>query len=739
MKIYLDVETPHGVTIGDGPIGEVEYWILRDRLDRDGEFYGELPATIARVDALKAKRVVSCYGLDEELGRIDLGVGELQEITTILQGDQPPRLAIRGSGRMRELVSAVVPPGTAYEESRDVPATLINVFASEDQLPGAWRLSGATQTLRAITLELLGDNVLEAFILIANTIGEHFRRGEGDREIVWIGSTRDLEDSGITATTEPYRGRNPDICKIIDLEPKLDAWELCNRAFGYGVGEAEKERITLKNATKWPDGADITGNTHVLDGQRWTIDRENNLLINDASIAEYFPQTRTKTFTELRVEESTTAAAASNVVLQALYNWMRTRGQPALFCNMRLDDMDGVLLPGQRIRVVARWLRDGQMPLNIDEDMYILEAANEADRLGVRTVRIYASTVDRWLETGDDLVLGASLGSPTSAANIIGVGHTHAQYAPIGHAHPATEHDHGELKADGSVRLQGDLRPDRDNGHRLGRDNERIGEIWARDVTGNVVRAYRAVDGLNLADNSNVHGLKVRDGRVYIGDLRQTAGTDGTLEVNGDMVIRQSAEAPAARSGVVKLAALEDGRLVAILPDGTIFDLAPHDHGGGGGPHTHPDLSPASHGHNELRKDGSIPLEGTLTVNQGANIAFQTDARSNIGASNRRAKDVFTRALTADHVRARAQNRGIRITDFANNDGIRVHNGNIYIGPFTQINTAVSKLQVNGDIGLNQLDAAPGPSPSIAKLYATSDNKLRVVFPDGTDLQVFVA
>ncbi len=738
MNIFIDLETPTGATIGDGPIAEVEFWQIRDRLDKDGEVYVEIPATVPRAHELKAKRIMRCYGFDPERGRIDLGVGEIEEITLILQEDQPPRLAIRGSGRLRELVSAVIPVKTAFAESHDVPAALINQYASAEQLPNAWFLTGATQTQRAVTIEIRGDNVLEAFITIANTIGEHFRRGAREREIVWVGTTLDLEDSGITATTEPYRGHNPDICRIYDVDYTVDAWELYNRVFAYGASQTDAEPTSLKNATHWPDGVAITDNTHRLDGRRWTIDREQSLLTNDESLDEYFPRTTTRTFSELRVEEGASAAAASNMVLQATYNWMRTRGEPAEYLSLGLTDLDKVLLPGQRIRAIVRWMRDGQAPVNLDKDLYILESTNEADRYGVHTVRIYTSTVDRWLETGDDLVLGASLGTPTSAASIIGVGHTHP-YAPVDHNHPATAHGHGALKADGSVRLQGDLRPDRDDRHRIGRDNERIGEIWVRDVSASLVRAYSAGDGLNLADNSNVHGLKVRAGRVYIGDLRQTTDTDGTLEVNGDMVLRQSAAAPAARRGVVKLAALEDGRLVAVLPDGTIFDLAPHDHGGGGGPHTHDDLSPASHGHNELRKDGSIPLAGTLTVNQDVNIAFQTDARSNIGASNRRVKDVFARAVTADHVRANSKNRGVRITDNNNNDGVRVHNGNTYVGPFTRINTAVSRLQVNGDIGLNQLAAAPAASPSIAKLYATRDNKLRVVFPDGTDLQVFVA
>ena len=452
MIIYCDLFTPLGDSIGDGPIASIIYARITDRMDLDGEFYFEMPATHPLAQYVTAKRVARLYQRTDS-GRIDLGNGEIESVQLILRQDQPPLLAVRGSGQLRELALAVIPQNTAYTDSDEIPLDIVSNYASDQYLVDGWVLTGRVKTAREISTTFIGTNVLEALISLAETTGEHFRRGTRDREVVWIGGALDLEDSGITATTQPY-GVNPLLCRVLDIRQTRDGYEIFNRIHPYGGGTDADTQIDISNADTWPDGETITSDpeTHNLGGSNWTLDKSLNLLTNDASIATYGPRAKALTLTNIPAEEGATDAAVSNMVLQSAYNWARTRGDVAEYYEIKIADCAQILLPGQTVRVIAKWPRDGQMPIDIDADLYILEVVNETTALGVVTAQIFASTVDRWNETPEDMLLDAVVGTSVSAASIVGVGHSHSQYArlvsaPASASAPGTP---GEVAYDGS-------------------------------------------------------------------------------------------------------------------------------------------------------------------------------------------------------------------------------------------------------------------------------------------------
>lgn len=436
MLIYCDLFTPLGDSIGDGPITSIIYARITDRLDLDGEFYFEMPAAHPLAQYVTAKRVARLYQRTD-VGRVDLGNGEIESVESIIRQDQPPLLAVRGSGQLRELALAVIPQGTAYTDSNSIPLDIVSDYANDQYLIDGWVLTagggGKVTTGRELSTTFTGTNVLEALISVAEATGEHFRRGTRDREVVWVGGALDLVESGITATTQPY-GVNPLLCRILDIRQTLDGYEIFNRIHPYGGGTDADNQIDISNADTWPDGEAITSDpeTHNLGGSSWTIDKSLNLLTNDASIATYGQRAKALTLTNIPAEEGATDAAISNMVLQSAYNWARTRGDVAEYYEIKIADCAQILLPGQTIRVIAKWPRDGRMPIDIDADLYILEVVNETTALGVVTAQIFASTVDRWNETPEDMLLDAVVGTSVSAASIVGVGHSHSQYVPAG-------------------------------------------------------------------------------------------------------------------------------------------------------------------------------------------------------------------------------------------------------------------------------------------------------------------
>lgn len=435
MSIYCDLFTPLGDSIGDGPIANIIYARITDRMDLDGEFYFEMPAAHPLAQYVTAKRVAKIYQRTST-GRIDLGNGEIESVETIIRQDQPPQIAVSGSGQLRELVLAVIPQGTAYTNSNSIPLDIVSDYASDIYLIDGWTLTagggGKVTTSREISTTFTGTNVLEALISIAETTGEHFRRGTRDREVVWIGGVLDLVESGITATTQHY-GTNPLLCRILNIRRTNDGYEIFNRIHPYGGGTEGDNLIDASNADTWPDSEPITSDpeTHNLGGTLWTLDKANNLLTNDASVTAYGPRAKALTLTNIPAEEGATDAAISNMVLQSAYNWARTRGEIAEYYEIKIADCAQILLPGQSIRVIAKWPRDGQMPIDIDATLYILEVVNEATSAGVVTAQVFASTVDRWNETEEDMLLDAVVGTSVSAASIVGVGHSHSQYVRL--------------------------------------------------------------------------------------------------------------------------------------------------------------------------------------------------------------------------------------------------------------------------------------------------------------------
>lgn len=347
MLIYCDLFTPLGESIGDGPITNIIYARITDRLDLDGEFYFEMPAAHPLAQYVTAKRVARLYQRTDA-GRVDLGNGEIESVETIIRQDQPPLLAVRGSGQLRELALAVIPQGTAYTDSDEIPLDIVSNYASDIYLVDGWVLTGRVKTARAISTTFTGTNVLEALISLAETTGEHFRRGTRDREVVWIGGALDLEDSGITATTQPY-GVNSLLCRILDIRQTLDGYEIFNRIHPYGGGTEGDNLIDASSADTWPDSEAITSDpeTHNLGGSMWTLDKTNNLLTNDASVTAYGPRAKALTLTNVPAEDGATDADISNMVLQSAYNWARTRGDVAEYYEIKIADCAQILLPGR--------------------------------------------------------------------------------------------------------------------------------------------------------------------------------------------------------------------------------------------------------------------------------------------------------------------------------------------------------------------------------------------------------
>ena len=180
------------------------------------------------------------------------------------------------------------------------------------------------------------------------------------------------------------------------------------------------------------------------------------------------------------------------------------------------------------------------------------------------------ATVERWMMT-DDGRGGCARGASTSAAAIVGVGHTHASFAAKDHAHAATgKHKHAriaywlELGPAGRVVLyQAFRRP-------IGTRALPFVSDYGHFFIGSNLRAFGEA-GLFIAEQKGDRGIRViNDGKVYIGPDIQATTPLSARHVGGDLTLKMGKVRDRPAPGVIKRHATTDNRIFAILPDGTI-------------------------------------------------------------------------------------------------------------------------------------------------------------------------
>lgn len=408
---WVDMENADGERLGPGPILSGVRWRYTQRLSRAGEWELEVPAGEPLLSYVGLKKYFHCYVMRKG-ARAWVGGGAIEEVRTALRGNSAPLLVFSGADILRELTadtvtftidSSAAAPGDLGEE-------VINTLLGS--LPSGWTytLSGTTPD---ITARFVDESILGALVATVNKTGQFFRLLPYmvDGRALLITSTP--TSSGVVATNvaEPLAiERNVNACLILEIEKLQSSWELYNRLIVYGAGDGEA-RLTTAAATQWPDGTaltspyivtDVAGNSHTF-----AFSPSLNAVLDATSIIAYGSITRPVKFKDIApvTDSNADVAAAANSLITAAVNELLSSALPQEHYSLRVAGLRRDVLPGQTIRVQARYVRDGAAPIDIDKALIVLETQTEIDAGGARIVGLTVATTREFIKSDAEVLL----------------------------------------------------------------------------------------------------------------------------------------------------------------------------------------------------------------------------------------------------------------------------------------------------------------------------------------------
>jgi hypothetical protein len=229
------------------------------------------------------------------------------------------------------------------------------------------------------------ETVLAALFWLSEQTGEHFRYG-GGQTIVWMRETQ--TDSGIRADLEadPIAAEDEaGICHIVDLKEVGDSYDMITRVYPFGAGMGAS-RVDLSLATmSMPTG--------------YVLDTANNCIIYKPGGTEPTPRVdRTKNWPDVRAAEARDGKSeeASNALAARALEYLQDHVAVSKAYNIELAGLKGRLYPLDTLHVTYQVWREGELPIDIDDDLAVLSATTRVDARGIRTVRVTAATAAVW-------------------------------------------------------------------------------------------------------------------------------------------------------------------------------------------------------------------------------------------------------------------------------------------------------------------------------------------------------
>lgn len=408
MRFWIDIESPTGDKLGDGPIATATAWRHSARLDRAGEIQFVMSARDPRAALIidHPKRIARCYGqLFPGAAVSELGAGLIESWSLKPDKNGDTQLTVAGGDLLRELTHRSVGfLALSNGAGEPIDFALALIIASA---PG-WSFdpSGYDETGVYDYGAYAGELVLDALAKLAAHDGQHFRlaNAEVGRKVKW------LRDHLVLSGMRAVQGGdgvaledNHDVCLTEDIEEIADGYDILTRVYPFGAGNGES-RLTLAHTSRSAPAG-------------YTLDLANNCLIHTAA----------ETALGLRIERflawkeigpisnsDIDLESAANVLFDAALRELEIRSAAQRAFRLRVAKCDQILYPGQTLRVVYRgWTQlvdhTGAVTgnyhyLDIDEDLCILETQTEIDASGLRTVGLIVSTVDAWPTSEAELI-----------------------------------------------------------------------------------------------------------------------------------------------------------------------------------------------------------------------------------------------------------------------------------------------------------------------------------------------
>lgn len=371
---------------GSGPITSVARWSYTAALDRAGRIEFEFDASDPQAAQVTNRRAARAYAFMNGAWA-EVGIGIINKIETAIGNDGRVIKRVSGMDIIGELYDKNVRTleiGAGTGASFDTALTALNALA-----PVGWLFNYIDVSVPEndyFYAKFDGESLLGALIYLADKVHVHFYRDA----LRSLNFSAFFVDSGIAAIQAEGELR-PSTCAITSLTRTIDSHDLLTRIYPYGSGDDRETSLTLSGTSRSaPVG--------------YTLDTEENFIENNNATATYglidFPEVAFKEITPITNTNADYQAAADFLFDVALAELQRRSSLVAQETyDLSIAGCSQLLKPLQTIRVMYYDPRQG---IDINQDLYILEATWEMDSSGIRTSRLKVSTHDTWPKSSNE-------------------------------------------------------------------------------------------------------------------------------------------------------------------------------------------------------------------------------------------------------------------------------------------------------------------------------------------------
>lgn len=374
--------------LGSGPLPSVTRWTYTARLDRAGSVALEMSATDPQASHIRNRTQARGYALLNGVWT-NVGYGLLDKVETIPGQDGRATVRISGLdiiGRLnyRNMRNMEFGAGSGTT----LAAALSDII--DEFVPGFTFLVDGTVPNDYFYAKFDGESILSALVYLAEKTETHFYlSGVTDNAIVTF--TADFTDSGIRAV-RAGGDLATNACAITSLTKTVDTSEFLNRMYVRGAGEDWDSALTLAATDRVAPAG-------------YTLNASESYIQNDVAIAEEdeivdHPEVHFPEISPIANTDADYVAAANMLFDVALRELTRrsTKLHQETY-TLAVANCNALLRPMQTIRLVYK---DAEQGIDIDDDLYILEATLEMDANGARTTGLVVSTEDHWPRGAND-------------------------------------------------------------------------------------------------------------------------------------------------------------------------------------------------------------------------------------------------------------------------------------------------------------------------------------------------
>lgn len=377
VEFFVDIEDNSGNKLGGGPLASVRQWRYTARMDRAGEFSFLFAANDPQAAIVQPRRIARAKARINGAW-VEVGAGVIDNIETVPGNDGRVNLSVSGMDLIRELGYRTV--GT-LEIGAGAGATHADALTAIGALaPSGWTFTpAASPDNDYIYARYGGESVLGALVYLAERTQTHFYRST-NRTLVF---TSAFSDSGVRAI-QAQGDLAAEQCAIRSLRRTVDTHELLTRITPYGSGQGEARLTLAATSRSAPVG--------------YTLNAASNYIENDTATSTYglvnFPEIEFKEITPISNTDADLEAAADMLFDAALEELTRrsTLAEQETY-SLSVAGCSQLLRPMQTIRLVYR---DVNQSIDIDENLYILEATWEINQNQIQTTDMVVSSDDRW-------------------------------------------------------------------------------------------------------------------------------------------------------------------------------------------------------------------------------------------------------------------------------------------------------------------------------------------------------